>query len=224
MWPYAVFETIRVLRAAAPFLEGHLERLVRGALAVGLPAPGPGVRDVVADAVRDLLDGVLRVEWDGAGVRLATRDAEPWGDVRMSIAGERHRGYGHKTTDRDWLDRALASALRDGVDEALLLTDDGYAAEGAVSAVGFVLRETVVLPPLDLAILPSIGRRRVIDVARELGVGVRERRATPDDLREHPVFVVNAVRGVGRVVSLGGEALPDAGLVGMLARSFWPSG
>jgi branched-subunit amino acid aminotransferase/4-amino-4-deoxychorismate lyase len=64
----------------------------------------------------------------------------------------------------------------------------------------------------------------VIDLARELGVGVRERRVTPEDLRRHPVFVVNAVRGVGPVVSLGGEAVPDAGLIGMLARAFWPSG
>ena len=222
--PSAVFETIGIRYAAAPFFEWHLERLHRSAVAVGLAAPGAGVRDRMSDAMQELADGVLRVEWDGADVRLSSRAAEPWGDVRIALAGERHRGYGHKTTERTWLDRELASALREGVDEVLFLTPDGWVAEGAVSAVGFVRREAVVLPPLDLGILPSIGRQRVIDLARELGIPVRERRAAREDLAGRPVFVVNAVRGVGRVVSIGGEELPDSGVVGMLVRAFWPSG
>ena len=61
-----------------------------------------------------------------------------------------------------------------GYDEAILLTDDGYVADGAGENV-FVVKDGVVrTPPLSTSILPGITRDTVIQIAQDLGYVVEE--------------------------------------------------
>jgi branched-chain amino acid aminotransferase len=69
---------------------------------------------------------------------------------------------------------ATAEARRGGYDEAILLTDNGFVADGPGENV-FVVRGGVIrTPPLSTSILPGVTRNSVIEIARELGYVVDE--------------------------------------------------
>jgi branched-chain amino acid aminotransferase len=69
---------------------------------------------------------------------------------------------------------ATTEARRAGYDEAILLTDDGYVADGPGENI-FVVRGGVIrTPPLSTSILPGITRDSVIQIAQDLGYVVEE--------------------------------------------------
>ncbi len=77
---------------------------------------------------------------------------------------------------------ATHEARRSGYDEAILLTDDGYIADGPGETI-FVVKDGVIsTPPLSTSILPGITRDAVIQIARDLGYEVVERSLIRTDL------------------------------------------
>lgn len=76
---------------------------------------------------------------------------------------------------------ALNEALRDGYDEALLLDTNGYVMEGSGENV-FIVRDGVLYTPDLTSALDGITRDTVIRLAAELGISVRERRITRDEI------------------------------------------
>jgi len=76
---------------------------------------------------------------------------------------------------------ALQEALACGVDEALLLDNQGYVAEGSGENFFMVLDGVIYTPDLSAA-LPGITRATVIELAKELEIPVRERRITRDEV------------------------------------------
>jgi branched-chain amino acid aminotransferase len=77
---------------------------------------------------------------------------------------------------------AVMEAVRAGYDEAILLTDDGFVADGSGENVFVVKNGTIVTPPLSTSILPGITRATVIEIAQELGHTVEERNLIRTDL------------------------------------------
>ena len=69
---------------------------------------------------------------------------------------------------------ATTEAKRAGYDEAILLTDDGYVADGPGENIFVVKDGIIVTPPLSTSILPGITRESVIEIGRELGYDVEE--------------------------------------------------
>jgi len=85
-----------------------------------------------------------------------------------------------------------AAAL--GLDEALLLNDEGYIAEGGGCNVFFVESGTLLTPPLDSGILPGVTREAVIEIAAQTGIAVKETDIKPGDLKRFDeAFVTNAM-------------------------------
>lgn len=76
---------------------------------------------------------------------------------------------------------ANLEATQDGYDEALLLDVDGYVAEGAGENL-FIVKDGVLYEPEMGSALTGITRASVIDLARDLGLEVRSRRLTRDDI------------------------------------------
>ena len=76
---------------------------------------------------------------------------------------------------------ALREALTDGYDEALLLDVDGYVAEGSGENF-FIVQDGVIYTPDLASALDGITRRSVITFAGELGIVVREKRITRDEV------------------------------------------
>ncbi len=76
---------------------------------------------------------------------------------------------------------ALQEALDCGCDEALLLDNEGYVAEGSGENV-FVVRDGVIHTPELTSCLDGITRNTVLHIARDAGIEVRERRITRDEV------------------------------------------
>jgi branched-chain amino acid aminotransferase len=77
---------------------------------------------------------------------------------------------------------ATTEARRAGYDEAILLTDDGYVADGAGENVFVVTDGVIRTPPLSTSILPGITRNTVIQIAQDLGYVVEETSMVRADL------------------------------------------
>jgi branched-chain amino acid aminotransferase len=105
---------------------------------------------------------------------------------------------------------ALREALDSGAEEALLLDNEGYVAEGSGENV-FVVRKGRIFTPDLTSCLDGITRSTVITLAEELGYRVEERRITRDELyiADEAFFTGTAAEVVpireldGRVVGSG---------------------
>jgi branched-chain amino acid aminotransferase len=76
---------------------------------------------------------------------------------------------------------ALREALSCGCDEALLLDPEGYVAEGSGENF-FMVRDGVLYTPELTSALEGITRDTVIRIAGELGIPVKEKRITRDEV------------------------------------------
>ena len=76
---------------------------------------------------------------------------------------------------------ALHEALESGCDEALLLDNEGYVAEGSGENV-FLVRNGVIHTPELTSCLDGITRNTVFHLAQDLGLEIRERRITRDEV------------------------------------------
>jgi len=76
---------------------------------------------------------------------------------------------------------ALKEALDSGCDEAMLLDNEGYVAEGSGENIFLVENGQLVTPELT-SCLEGITRASVITFARDLGISVTERRITRDEV------------------------------------------
>lgn len=191
-----VFDTLLVIDGRPVELELHLLRLtasVRVLYGTELPA--------------GLAQEMLAAAWGRERARLRV-DVTPAGraHIRVSPVAERRAptrlcpvtvpgGIGpHK-----WSDRRLLHALSAAVEGEPLLCDlDGLVLETARANV-FVVEAggRLVTPPLDGRILPGVTRSRVIGVAQELGLEVRQEPVSLDRLSAaEEVFVTGSLGGV----------------------------
>lgn len=76
---------------------------------------------------------------------------------------------------------ALQEALTDGYDEALLLDVDGFVAEGSGENI-FIVRDGVIYTPELTSALEGITRDTLIKLANEIGLEVKEKRITRDEV------------------------------------------
>lgn len=77
---------------------------------------------------------------------------------------------------------AVTEVMQAGYDEAILLTAEGYVADGSGENI-FVVRDgKISTPPLSTSILPGITRETVIEIARDLGYEVEETNIIRSDL------------------------------------------
>jgi branched-chain amino acid aminotransferase len=76
---------------------------------------------------------------------------------------------------------ALQEALSCGYDEALLLDTEGYVAEGSGENF-FLVRDGIIYTPDLTSALNGITRATVITLAQEIGLEVREKRITRDEV------------------------------------------
>ena len=77
---------------------------------------------------------------------------------------------------------AVTEANRAGYDEAILLTAEGYVADGSGENVFIVKDGELYTPDLSTSILPGITRDTVIQIAQDLGYRVHEKTLIRSDL------------------------------------------
>jgi branched-chain amino acid aminotransferase len=77
---------------------------------------------------------------------------------------------------------AVMEANRAGYDEAILLTEDGFVADGSGENVFLVRDGTIYTPDLSASILPGITRDTIIQIAQDLGFSVVQKQLIRTDL------------------------------------------
>ena len=103
---------------------------------------------------------------------------------------------------------ATTEARRAGYDEAIMLSADGYVADGPGENI-FVVRDGRLLtPPLAMSILPGITRDTVIQIAQDLGYPVEETLLIRSDLYlADEVFMVGTAVEVTPVRAVDGREI-----------------
>lgn len=232
-----VFETCAVYDGRTFALTRHLRRLARSAAGLGLPAPDDEVvRTAVAEVLGAVPDaGRLRITYTGGPGPLgsyrfapeeqrptlvvlagpATRALEsravrvPWvRNERSAVAGLKTISYAENVV-------ALAEAIRQGADEAVLANTVGELCEGTGSNVVVERGGELVTPALSSGCLAGITRELLLEWAAEAELPVRE--AAPGELRYEVLDEVlegrahltlcGSIRNVSPVVALDGVAV-----------------
>jgi para-aminobenzoate synthetase / 4-amino-4-deoxychorismate lyase len=226
-----VFETLLVVAGQPIDLDTHMGRLGASLGALGAALPD-GTGDLVRERAAALPLGRVRLTVAPVGGNLACdvvtaaigpeilfpireRGAELFS---LSFAG----GLGcHKWVDRSMLPGATGAGVP-------LLLDHGEVLEADRANVFVARGGLLATPPADGRILPGIARAATIEVAREEGIDVLERRLDRQDLLDaEEVFLTGSVRGTEPVRSLDGVSLGASGelsqRVGGALRRRWQS-
>jgi branched-chain amino acid aminotransferase len=231
-----IFETLAVFNHTAIWLEDHLDRLMAGAVALGLPAD----RRVIAEAVSEVIEqaatahGILRITLTrGPGLRGLAAEATrpsllvtlgPW-TARMLFAPamlstSSIRRNETSPTSRlktiSYIDNIVAARESSSIhcDDALFLNHRGHVASTTIANI-FVLRDGwLATPPTSDGVLAGIARKKLLGLPR-----AEERPLTPAELLDaDAVFLTNSLRLIRPVHSLDGRTLSrhDAALAGFL--------
>jgi branched-chain amino acid aminotransferase len=109
---------------------------------------------------------------------------------------------------------AVMEATRAGYEEAILLTDDGYVADGSGENI-FLVKDEILSPPdLSASILPGITRGVVMEIAQTLGYAVHERHLIRSDLYvADELFMCGTAAEVTPVRSVDDQEIGDPGPV-----------
>jgi branched-chain amino acid aminotransferase len=109
---------------------------------------------------------------------------------------------------------AVVEANRAGYDEAILLTDDGFVADGSGENVFVVKDGAISTPPLSTSILPGITRATLIEIAQDLGYTVAERNLIRTDLYlADEVFMTGTAAEVTPIRSVDDQEIGPPGEV-----------
>ncbi len=89
---------------------------------------------------------------------------------------------------------ARTQARAAGCDEAILLNEQGFVAEGTTTNIFLVSKGELITPSLDSGALPGITREAVLEIAQASGIKVQERRVELKELTEaEEAFVTNSI-------------------------------
>ena len=114
---------------------------------------------------------------------------------------------------------ALREALECGCEEALLLDNEGYVAEGSGENI-FILRDGVMYTPELTSCLDGITRKTIFAFAAELGIKVVEKRITRDEVYiADEAFFTGTAAEVLPIRELDGRRI-GAGVRGPLTTQF----
>ena len=191
-------------------LEEHLRRAGESASYFGFSFDLESIRDSLRLHERELQvqsEGRrafrVRLALDKGGVVRITQDeiAAAQDIERVAIAFERidsrNRFLYHKTTNRQFYDRALRCAAEMGLFDLFFSNQRGEVTEGARSNVIIRKGKEYHTPPVRCGLLPGVFRQHLFD-SRDFDL--RETVLHPEDLAAaDAVFLCNSVRGLQRV-------------------------
>jgi branched-chain amino acid aminotransferase len=117
---------------------------------------------------------------------------------------------------------AVHEAQRAGYDEAIMLTDDGYIADGPGETIFVVKDGVIATPDLSTSILPGITRNTVIQLARDLGHTVVEKPLIRTDLYlADEVFMTGTAAEVTPLRSVDDHEIGAGPITLELQQTYW---
>ncbi|MFQ5996675.1 MAG: aminotransferase class IV [Dehalococcoidales bacterium] len=235
LYGYGLFETMRAYHGTIFLLDRHLKRLLDSAAVIGLGEKLTGIDLAKAclDTLRanNLPDARLRLtvsRGEAGSFPGYSSDVRPTVLVTANaysppLAEVFRRGFKallssfsrdsqsplSRLKSTNYLLSVLAKTEAEaaGFDEALLLNERGFIAEGSISNVFFVTRSGLVTPPLESGILPGITREVVMALADTLKIKVTETEVRLEDLGQFDeAFLTNSVMELMPLVEVGDKA------------------
>lgn len=230
-----VFETISVASGTPQALEPHLDRLVKSAEALDLPAPHLEAWRQAILAVAAVLAPLPEASIKTVYTRGVEGDGRPTGWVygtaatdftRARTEGIRvvtlDRGYPHDVAvTSPWLlsdaktlsyavNRAvLREAARRGAEDVIFISSDGYILEGPSSSVLIRRGDTLITPGTGLAILRGTTQASIFEFAAAEGLNTEFTLAPAASLHQaDALWLVSSTRLAAPVVELDGAPLP----------------
>jgi branched-subunit amino acid aminotransferase/4-amino-4-deoxychorismate lyase len=116
----------------------------------------------------------------------------------------------HKGPDLERLAALRDCAARHGAGEAVICDADGRLLEGAFTSLLWWEGETLCVVPDDAEVLPGVTRGLLVELAREQGTPVAQRRPAPREVAGRETWLVSALHGI-RAVTRWAAAGPAAG-------------
>jgi branched-chain amino acid aminotransferase len=208
-----VFEVIRLYNGSPFAVEEHLDRLQRSAAAIELPIERPAFEDEISALLAEFgqHDAQLRLVVTRGGRRLAFTENLPpyagWESVTVATVNYSPSEILNGVKSLSYAANMQASRLARarGADEAILVRPDGIVLEAPTSTLFWVSDGRLRTPGLDVGILASITRDRLV---RELDV--EEGSFGLDDLEEaSEAFLASTVREVQGVSAINETELPE---------------
>jgi branched-chain amino acid aminotransferase len=236
-----VFETALLHDGGFFRLGQHLERFAASAAAMRIAAPAAADLDaIVRRVVREngMRSAAIRITLT-RGVRNPTLlvtarlpDPAQARDARrgwhLITAATRRPSTASVPAQLKALGRTYALLARHeaaaaGADDALLLTDDGYACEGPTWNIFWRTGDSLCTPALEAGVLAGVTRSVISDLAPAAGLSVREGPFPRPDLdRADEIFATMTSVGIVPVRQLDGRRLPsDTPAADALLPLYW---
>ena len=117
---------------------------------------------------------------------------------------------------------AVHEANRAGYDEAILLTTEGYIADGSGENI-FVVKDGVIYTPdLSASILPGVTRDTIVQIAQDLGHTVVEKQLIRTDLYlADEVFMTGTAAEVTPIREVDDQELGVGPITRELQETYW---
>jgi branched-chain amino acid aminotransferase len=206
-----IFESFRTYKGKPFQLDLHIKRLLRSAKALSI-RPLPGATQLKRSVLKLLVVNkfkesyvkiiITRGQAKKRGLSLKNAVGKP----TLIILVEQQKPYSNKMFSAGWkaiisqvskpdvpssrikslnyLNHILAKREADKTraDEAIMLDDQGYLAEGTISNIFIVKHGIIYTPPKTAPILPGLTRELVIRLAKHSAFKVVEKNITPKEL------------------------------------------
>jgi len=235
LYGYGLFETMRAYSGHIFSLEAHLARLRRAAAFLGLGLDRlPDLSRALYDTLgaNHLMNARIRLTLSGGPgepvpdvtacreptLLITAREYVPHPDsiyrqgfraALSAISRNTHSPVsGLKTLS--YLDNILArrEARLAGADEAIMLNEQGFVAEGSTSNVFLVSGNALRTPGEDCGILPGVTRSVVMELARTAGLATAEEKIAPGEFAlADEAFCTNSLVEIMPVTAFDGRAV-----------------
>ncbi len=126
----------------------------------------------------------------------------------------------HAKATANYANSALAriEAIKAGFDEALLLNTDGMIVEASAENIFIIQDGILITPPISSGALNGITRRSVIDIAKELDIGIEIRNISRDEIYiSDEIFLTGTASEIKAVYSVDNRIIGD-GSTGIITQ------
>ncbi len=128
-------------------------------------------------------------------------------ELRRSIVLATHRGRDprrsprFKGPDLEAMTRLRTSAQKSGADEAVLLSPNGFVADGSTTSLAWWRGDALCVPADDIDRVDGVTVRSVVTLATALGIDVLHESVRPVELDGLEIWALNALHGIRIVTS-----------------------
>jgi 4-amino-4-deoxychorismate lyase len=191
-----VFETFRWKSHPPVFWNKHIERMKKGAEVLGIPFPKvENIRESVENALleSEISDAYVKICLLSHGIPIFYGTSQEYSllVVVREYQSPKELIKAHVSSFRrsstspilglkslNYLENILArrEAMGLGFDEAIFLNEKGEITEGSTSNIFWLGDGVLFTPSLECGLLPGVIRGALIELAREIGIEVREGR------------------------------------------------